>query len=236
MRHLGWVTGLVAQVSGGCVSDFDRGALDGRPCPCLPGWVCDESRSEAPTCVRQRSELADDLRTTSTAILDAGSGHADAAAEGGSGSSQPTGCAAAAAPSGTACPALCDECVQGTCTIRCNAARPCTGTAGNLATLACPAGFHCAVSCESDGSCSFSSVECPGEQACSVQCTGKKSCNQLSLTCGGGPCSLSCGNDAQICRDSELRCGAGACQASCEGKEVPTVTGCAASCSAQCGC
>lgn len=234
LLQLGWVTALVAQVSGGCVSDFDRGALDGRPCPCLPGWVCDESRSEAPTCVRQRSELADDLRTTFTDSLDAGS--ADANAPGEPRSSEPTDCPAAAAPSGAACPSVCDECVAGTCTIRCNADRPCTGSSGSPSTLACPAGFHCVVSCESNDSCSFSSVQCPGDQACSVQCTGKRSCNQLSLTCAGGPCSLRCGNEAQSCRDSELRCGAGACQASCEGNETPTVTGCAASCSTQCGC
>jgi hypothetical protein len=248
---LGWVPGLFALVGGGCVSDFDRAALDGRPCPCLPGWVCDATQSSVPRCVRQGSELADHLLNASGEVLDAGSAGAAGAAGSNSGSAGTTSssadaaqagsgssevCPAAAEPIEAACPALCDECLDGTCFIHCNTARQCQGSSGSPATLACPPGFHCAVSCESDDSCSFLKLECPGDYACSTHCMGKKSCTELNLACAGGPCSLTCDNGSQICRGSQLQCGAGACQASCLGNEVPVVTGCAASCSAQCGC
>ena len=230
LRRLGWV-GLVL-FGAGCASELDRNALDGRPCPCLPGWVCDASQGEAGTCVREGAALAGDLRNTSSDVPDAGA----AAVLGDSADSVPPACAVAAEPSGGACPALCDECRDGTCFIHCNDSRQCGGSAGSPATLACPPGFHCDVSCESESSCSFLSVQCPGDHACSTECTGKKSCNSLSLACAGGPCRLACGSAAQSCRNSELQCGSGACQASCQGSEVPAVANCAASCSAQCGC
>src|SRR4029077_736392 len=116
----------------------------------------------------------------------------------GSGSSELTGCPAAAEPARAACPALCDECLDGTCFIHCNAARQCQGASGSPATLTCPPGFHCAVSCESDDTCSFLNVECPGDYACSTHCIGKRSCNQLSLACAGGPCALDCDSGPQI--------------------------------------
>src|SRR4029079_13861232 len=69
-RRLGWV-GLVL-FGAGCASELDRDALDGRPCPCLPRWVCDARPGEAGTCVREGAALAGDLRNASSDVPDAG--------------------------------------------------------------------------------------------------------------------------------------------------------------------
>jgi hypothetical protein len=229
------VVSLSAAIAG-CNSEFDRAELDGRPCPCLPDWVCDESQGEAGICVREAALGAG----AGGAGSDAGDAPSLAGGAGGvsaSGAGGVSSCAPVAEPSGVACPSVCDECVLGTCLIRCDESRSCSGTGQARLTLECPAGFHCEVSCSSDDNCAHMNVQCAGGHACSVACTGKKSCNTLNMACAAGPCSLTCGAGTQICRGaSELQCGTGACALACQGSETPSVTRCEDSCSSSCGC
>ncbi len=253
------VLGGSTVLEAGCVSDFERSALAGRPCPCLPGWVCDETQGAAGVCVERSLGAGGSLNVTSGPI-DAGLDAAvwppvpgrDASSAPGDGETPdaasaqplpdagtPSGagqCGVAAAPTGAGCPAVCDDCTGGICHIRCDDTRDCSGTSQAPFGIACPAGFHCEVSCSDDDNCKSASVACSGEQACDVLCTGKKTCIGLSLACAGGPCSLHCGNGAQVCRDSTISCGEDACQSICEGSDSPAVIGCETSCSAACGC
>ncbi|HTV18789.1 MAG TPA: hypothetical protein VMG12_08965 [Polyangiaceae bacterium] len=235
----------VFAASAGCQSDFGRDDLDGRPCPCLPDWECDTSRGASGVCVLKSAGLggsggvdsgdagggASGAGAGGGSSDDAGTGGARAGDAGNTGGAGGDGCSAAATPTGGACPAVCDECTNGTCFIRCDGARACSST-----SLACPAGFHCEVSCSSDDNCVALQLACSGEHSCTTRCTGKRSCRTLDMACASGPCALECASGAQICRGSELHCGTGRCQASCGGNETPVVSGCEASCSADCGC
>ena len=246
----------VAVLALGCQSAFERDALEGRPCPCLPDWVCDTTAGGAGICLSKSAGLGGNAGvdpedggagSAATGGENAGGGAAGAGSGGdgsgsggasagglggaGSGGTSGDGCPALAAPTAEACPEVCDECAQGMCFIRCDTARPCSST-----SLACPAGFHCEVNCTSDDSCNSLELACSDGYACSTQCTGRRACAALSMICAAGPCALECGAGPQICRGSELHCGTGACQATCEGNERPLVSGCEASCSTACDC
>jgi len=241
-----------------CVSEFDRDALGGRPCPCLPGWVCDESLGSAGICVEETlgsgGSSGSDTGSGGTYVthdgpdsggaagsdapnFDAGLVPNEAGTNPGTGGSSSTGgagtgeCLPAALPTTTDCPAVCDDCSAGTCHIRCDGARDCSAL-----SIDCPPGLHCEVACSAQDNCNATEVRCTGAQACDVLCTGKRACIGLTLGCAEGPCTLQCGGEAQVCRDSTLSCGSGACEASCQGNESPAVIGCGTSCSPACGC
>lgn len=239
----------------GCVSEFERDALAGRPCPCLSGWICDESAGAGGVCVSQSAAAGGSSNTGGSGgiLADSGPGpggqggtDADAGVTlgdsgivpptGGTGGSSGNECGQAASPSATVCPPECDECVDGTCHIRCDEARNCSGTAQSPLSLYCPPGMHCKVSCSSQDNCTSTQLHCSGEYSCDVVCTGRLSCIDLSLGCADGPCSLLCGVEAQVCRDSIVLCGPDACQATCEGIVLPSIFGCENSCSPACGC
>jgi hypothetical protein len=217
-EHQRWVAALSILLAGACTSEWERDDLEGRPCPCLPEWVCDTSRGEAGVCVAKGAALG--------GSGGAGAGGGGAGAGGGS-----RECPPLAEPGGGSCPEVCDECSDDTCVIRCDDARAC-----NAMTLSCPAGFRCDITCSSDDNCASLDVACAEGYACSTRCEGRRTCVALSVVCASGPCALSCADGAQICRDSELHCGTGRCQATCQGNTTPLVAGCESSCSPSCGC
>ncbi len=237
----------------GCVSEFERGALAGRPCPCLAGWVCDDSQGSPGVCVEPALGSGGSSGGSNPDARDGGGGEnsedggGSNGADGGdttggsSGSGGSSGggaleCGVAATPVSADCPPECDECTDGTCHIRCDGDRSCSGTRPNPLVIACAPGMHCEVTCSSLDSCKAAEVQCSGAQSCSVLCTGERSCMDLRLACAAGPCELECGAGALVCKGSALSCGASSCHARCEGMERPRVEGCAASCSPACGC
>lgn len=230
-----WIAALAALLVGACASEWERTDLEGRPCPCLPDWVCDTSRGEAGVCVAKSAGPGGAAGSDGSGGSSAAGGSGGAGLGGDGGSDADAGstkqCPPLGEPAGGSCPSVCDECSSDICIIRCDDARACSST-----TLACPAGFDCQIACSGAENCASLQVVCADGASCSTTCNGRRTCAALIIACAAGPCALSCGSGGQICKDSELHCGTGSCQASCNGNEIPQVFGCENSCSASCGC
>lgn len=139
------------------------------------------------------------------------------------------------APDAVDCPAGCDECVDGTCVIRCATASACPSE------VVCPADLPCAVDCSGEGACG-GGIDCSMATACTIACTAPGACGG-GTACGEGPCDVRCTAmdscagiidcDASCACDVECS-GAGACAAAsnCPGP-APCDTG--AGCSSQGG-
>ncbi len=117
--------------------------------------------------------------------------------------------------SGGQCPSGCASCnlTQKTCTIDCAQ----TSTVNCQNQVACPAGFHCDIKCDTDNSCR-SGVTCVGGASCTVECSGNSSCR--GIECGTGPCDVTCSGPSS-CRD--VSCGNScACDVLCTGSQSCT--------------
>jgi len=115
----------------------------------------------------------------------------------------------AAIDAADACPSQCTSCSAAgkVCTIDCAAGAVCTNAA-----VTCPAGWSCAVRCNTTNSCR-SGVSCTGTLSCDVQCSGANSCR--AVTCGPGRCNVSC-TGSNSCRGSIMPPGPGVtCGPSC---------------------
>ena len=116
---------------------------------------------------------------------------------------------------GDVCPSQCTSCstTSKTCTIDCAAGATCIN-----AIVTCPAGWNCAVRCNTQNSCR-SGVMCQGTLSCDVQCSGNSACR--AVNCGAGPCKVSC-TGTNSCRG--VNCGTScACDVTCN----PTNGSCA---------
>jgi hypothetical protein len=202
--------------------------LDGRACPCAPGYVCNVETNE---CVKSLDGTGGTAATGGTGGVDRDSGAGGTgglgdrdSGEGGSGDAAlPYDASALAdarvgfdaattfdagpmcpnvAGSGT-CPAVCTRCENGTCIVDCNYPYAC-----GLAQLKCPMGWACSILCSSAAG------------ACSAP---------LSVQCADGPCLIQCASGA--CLGSKMVCGSGACEARCNpGSGQPAVE-CGSACS-----
>lgn len=85
------------------------------------------------------------------------------------------------------CPAVCTECVNGTCIVRCEATLSCSSQ------IMCPPGMPCQVICSGDRSCT-GGVSCGDATSCDITCSFLRACGGL-ITCGAGPCTVACTGD-----------------------------------------
>ena len=135
-------------------------------------------------------------------------------------------CAEPSSPPGGNCPAVCDVCDQGVCTIFCNEGGEC-----DFASITCPPDFNCRVACTQPGSCFTATIQCPPSHDCAIECTHADACEQATISCGTGLCSIFCADFNDSCRETNLRCGDKACTATCEpGNDDPPVVDCGPSC------
>lgn len=126
------------------------------------------------------------------------------------------------APGGP-CPGECDSCDGATCVIDCVGA--------GCATINCPAGFDCRVSCFGKDRCVGVQLNCPDDYECSLVCSGEDACELVTMNCaGGGLCELVCGSDPIACTGTTLNCSEGPCQAACDGATVLPTVNCDGSC------
>ncbi|MBS2015138.1 MAG: hypothetical protein JST00_19765 [Deltaproteobacteria bacterium] len=109
------------------------------------------------------------------------------------------------------CLGLCEAgtCEAGTCKIDCSGSNACNG-----ATVTCPPGIPCGVTCVGSGVCS-QGVDCMGSTACSVVCNGSNACANAPVACSGSQCSVAC-NGSSSCSQG-IVCDAGRCDLSCRG-------------------
>jgi hypothetical protein len=134
-------------------------------------------------------------------------------------------CGDALDPPGGICP---PECTGG-----CDADNLCTIACGNSdcdgATLTCPQGFDCRVSCAGGHACKGALALCPDSHECTVDCgSGNAACDALNVVCSTGPCRLNC-PDGTCDATTVLTCGTNACNAVTSGNSAPTVD-CGQSC------
>lgn len=119
---------------------------------------------------------------------------------------------APAAPGAMACPPACTggcDMNTGTCNINCDN-NGCDG-----ATIACPADWACAVSCNGVTACEGVIVNCPAQYACDVVCDGTAACELATFNCASGPCHVTC-QGTVTCSGSTLSCGLGDAQLQCD--------------------
>ena len=108
------------------------------------------------------------------------------------------------------CPSQCTSCsaTGKVCTIDCAAGAVCSNV-----IVTCPAGWNCAVRCNTQNSCR-SGVKCQGTLSCDVQCSGNSACR--GVECGAGRCNVSC-TGQNSCRGG-VTCGPScACDVTCNG-------------------
>lgn len=107
------------------------------------------------------------------------------------------------------CPAQCSSCnvQQKTCSINCM-------TSNCQNTVVCPAGYKCAISCNTDNACR-NGINCTQGASCNIECTSKSSCENVQ--CGSGPCAVSCGG-AQSCKNVSCN-NSCACDVLCTGSQ-----------------
>lgn len=83
------------------------------------------------------------------------------------------------------CPAVCDDCANGICTVNCNSPGACSGD------IDCPDGLPCEIHCFGDGSCSGDIACPPGDEDCTIRCRGLGSCSG-DITSGDGDTEIRC--------------------------------------------
>jgi hypothetical protein len=128
-------------------------------------------------------------------------------------------------PPGGSCPPGCSSCIGSTCAI------DCAGTTCRDASIDCPPGFECEVTCAPGADCSGSTIHCPDQYACRVNCgIGLDVCENMVVNCSAtGTCLLTCEHAA--CVNTQLTCGENACTATCTGTCSPVVN-----CGPSCNC
>jgi hypothetical protein len=126
----------------------------------------------------------------------------------------PLACDENEAPEGGACPARCDTCADGVCSIVCDDDQGC-----DTEVLECPPGWDCEVSCVAKQACKEMIVVCPTTQACRMRCAGTQACERAELSCAQGTCELVCDAGDQVCKSAVLHCGANSSQLHCAGEQ-----------------
>jgi hypothetical protein len=122
-------------------------------------------------------------------------------------------------PGSARCPAECDTCEAGVCTILCDDTSECAAM-----SLACPAGWACAVECTGTSACLGTQIGCPDFYPCDVLCAGTTGCSSTTIACGvAGGCNVTCESDTLVCTGAELQCGLDSCTASCADDSAPNV-------------
>lgn len=92
----------------------------------------------------------------------------------------------------------------------CPQSNPCT-------TYTCPAGGPCAVSCDGNSACNGATINCPDGYDCTVTCSGGNNvCANAVVNCNGASnCDVNCSSDNKACTGMQVNCGIGACSGTC---------------------
>src|SRR5512133_1233789 len=225
----GTAMALAALVSS-CSSDLRRDDLDGRPCPCLPGW---QKQTSPDYCICVRSnQIGSGGTTASTGVAtgaesgqtssdlpQGGGGGGDRTVAGGGGDRTVAGgggdrtvagggAVGGANPGSTSggarvCPARTEPSLSNPCSALCDT---------------CSSAGVCQHYCMADNSCGANIFVCPPGLACRVVCSGVGRCRQLVVQC---PSTYACtveGSGRQSCQDLQVECSPdGPCSATCSG-------------------
>jgi hypothetical protein len=98
------------------------------------------------------------------------------------------------------CPAACDGCDGGRCSITCGA------TVCQDGSISCPDDWPCDVVCNGKDACKNAAIECGSDRDCTVECQGESACEDAVVTCGSGTCTVVCGPQADACDTLDVEC------------------------------